>query len=961
MLFGLFGKKKEDKKTSLKERMEATVEEQLSGTLVVGTSELEKAKLEAEKVKQKAETSKIKVEAVVPKKVAAKVLPKNEVSVGGQLSETLVVGTAESEIAKQKAESEKQKVVKPWSRPDKPIPLEKKEQDLVNKGLSCSLLVIGTRGVEFKIPKVVEPKLKLIPKSKPKSKPKPKPKAAPKKKEPILRSESSSLILGNFVKIIIFLLIGALASAGNYFLESGVISSDEIQVDVFSSFDYVEENIVPERGIIRFADEIGYGFTNSAIVDSVSDNEYVFNIDSAKLWGNFTISDAKVNFVAGRVVIIPDHAAFNLEFDGKRVKLSVYDGDVYIGFLEEGIVVDEYVDPYSSMFVNKLLVPKDTQVEIPLKKITSKLQSLLYLKLVKEFKYSAIASSERSSDWTVNNMSKDVKYVELIRQEKISEIIFDGLATGDSAMDDFVYWAEENLTFIPDKKYQIVFDHLFASLEDAIFYANDGNDIFSITSYDEFIAGLSSLSLEMSESEEFLSRYDSYIEELSIFGPESDQYDVLIKLLEKKLMSGRDKYEVMGAIWHDVYEGFGSGNLEAEEALNQYYGYLDNVILSGEKIDTDFYREYITFQNQLFDNLFLRSSVFYRDGYFAMKNVLEQKYLELFDGDEELAQELISNKIDFLKRLMKFFFDEEIEVSEAKQILSRLVEEIDELMPVSDSSVAVIELFETRLEDIADFWGYLNSPEYHISKTYGLNHKDRYETYLDEKDKIWDFINIQEEVLGEVVVEVTVEDVKAALEAVFLENEEISEVEIDDLEAPDERYIVVRGVIGGYPFDAVYDRDKELLDEVYTYNELVSDRAVNLNNLLPLLQERFADFADVDLGDDEDLTVESVAERAARLYIAELIAGYGFEIVMEDVSVVDELNAIYRVEGVSKQDTNDVIATFDFVVNGEKVINLYLEVSGESIVLDDEYTLEELSSIASAEEDFTVEEEGVLR
>lgn len=800
----------------------------------------------------------------------------------------------------------------------------------------------------------------------PKPEPEPTPEPTPKKEEPVMKSESGGLILGNLVKIIVFSLIGAVAVAGNYFLESGLVSPGEIQIDVFSSFDYVEDNLIPERGIVRFADEGQYGFLNSAIVDSVFGNEYVFNMASAKLWGNFTISNAKVNFVAERVVIIPDHAAFNLEFDGDRIKLSVYDGDVYIGFLEDGIVIDEYVDPYSSMFVNKLLVPRDTQVEIPLKKITSKLQSLLYLKLVKEFKYSAIASSERASEWTEENLSKDVKYIELMRQEKISEIIFDGLSTGDSMIDNFIYWAEENLTFVPDKKYRIIFDHLFASLEDAIFYANEGDDISSAISFDEFSDGISGLSMDMLGSEDFLNRYDSYINELSIFGPESNQYLVLIKLLEKKLMTGRDKYEVTGAIWHDVYEGFDSGTFEAEEALNQYYSYLDSVALGGEKPDMDFYKDYITFQNQLFDNLFLRSSVFYRDGYFAMKNVLEQEYLKLFDGDEELAQELISNKIDFLKRLMKFFFDEEIEVSEAKQILSRLVEEIDELMPVDGANVAVIELFETRLEDIGDFWGYLNSPEYHISKTYGLNHQDRYETYLEEKDRIWDFINIQEEVLGEVVVEVTVEDVMAAIEAVFLENEEISEVEVDELASSDERYVVVRGVIGGYPFDAVYDRDKELLSEVYTYNEPVSDRAVKLDNLLSLLQERFANLTELDLG-DEELTLESVAERAARLYIAELIAGYGFEILMDDVSVVDELNAIYRIEEVSKQDSNDVIVTFDFVMNGEKVINLYLEVKGEPVVLDGEYTLEELSGVASAEEDFLMEEEvsdsgaGVLR
>ena len=116
---------------------------------------------------------------------------------------------------------------------------------------------------------------------------------------------------------------------------------------------------------------------------------------------------------------------------------------------------------------------------------------------------------------------------------------------------------------------------------------------------------------------------------------------------------------------------------------------------------------------------------------------------------------------------------------------------------------------------------------------------------------------------------------------------------------------------------------------------------------------------------EEEFTIESVAERAARLFIAELIAGYGFVVEMDDVSVVDELNAIYRVEEIYKDENEDVVMTFDFVMNGEKAINLFLVVEGDPFVLDGEYTLEELASVASAEEDFLVEdvdeEGGVLR
>jgi len=784
------------------------------------------------------------------------------------------------------------------------------------------------------------------------------------------REEKKTLLTGgrfaeNVIKVIVFFLVGGAVLAGNFFLENRLADGEGFVSDVFTVFDYESENVIPSNGVIRFADEDEYGFANLSVVQSSNEeNEYVFNIVSGKIWGDFTISNSKVNIVAGSVVVIPGGASFDLEFDGEKIGLSVFDGDVYVGFLGEGIVVEEYLDQYSSVFMNKILVPRDTQVSIPLKKIAPKLESLLYLKLVKEFKYSAIPSSEKTSTWVEENQKKDSQYHESIEQNLISEIIFKGSSAVDSLMNDFVFWAEENLTFVPEKKYEIVFSHLFEFLDDAIFYANEGDEIASNSSWDDFNGYLASLPVSVSGSDDFFNRYDSYIDVFEVFSPTDIQYFILEKLLEKKLLSGRDVYEVLGVFWLDVYEALNSGSVAGEEALNKYYGYLDNFVI-GDRSDLEFHKDYITYQNQLFDNLFLRYSVFYRDGYFAMKNVLEQELLAVFEDDEELSQELISNKIDFLKRLKKFFLDGEIEVTEAKQILSRLVEEVDELMPLDDLDVAVIELFETRLDDIGDFWGYLNSPEYHVSKTYGTTHEERYESYLEEKDKIWDFINIQEDVLGETVAEVTVADVVAEIEAVFFANPDVSEVEVGEILAVDERYINVQGVVGGYPFDAVFDRDKDLLNDVYTYNELVSDRPVKIDNLLALLQERFADLAEVDFGEEEEFTIESVAERAARLFIAELIAGYGFVVEMDDVSVVDELNAIYRVEEIYKDENEDVVMTFDFVMNGEKAINLFLVVKGDPFVLDGEYTLDELASVASAEEDFLVEdveeEGGVLR
>ncbi len=833
---------------------------------------------------------------------------------------------------------------KPEPKKEEPNPVEKPKVE-VPKVVEASKIETSRQAVE-------PPRQAVEPIKTPESKP-----------QPNIQPKLPNPFIGDIIKSLVYLSIGIVMVGANFFIEGKFVESKEVIAPAFSQLDYASENIIPDNAIIRFADESTSGFKNSMSVASINQdsNQYIFKLDSAKLWGNFTISDAKVNIVAGeRVVIIPNHAVFDLEFDGEKILLSVFDGDVYLGFLNEGIQVNEYQDQYSALFMNKLLIPRDIQVTVPLKKIDAKLQSVLYLKLVKEFKYYEIPAATKDSAWAKENLIKDTKYTEIEKQNLVSDIIFGGTSVRDSLLSEAIFWSEENLTFVPDKNHKMIFNHLFSYLDDAIFYANEGDQSLSNASFENFNSYLATLPSSISQGEEYFSKFDFYINRLSVFGPDDPPYYILKKLLDKKFFEGRDRYSIVNLLWGDVYKGINQGSAAAESALNNYYSYLDSTI--GDRSNMEFYEDYISYQNQLFDNLFIKYSLFYKDGYFAMKNVLEQELLSIYEDNdlqEELTQELISNKIDFLKRLMKFFFDEEIEVPVAKEILSRLIEEINDLMPSDDDNTAVIELFETRLKDIGNFWGYLSSPEYYTSKTYGLTHEERYKSYLEEKDRIWDFINIQEEVLGENVKEVTIDDVVEEIEGIFTANVDVSEIEVLNFEDISQRYVDINGIIGGYPFEAVYDRDNNLLKDVYAYGELVSDRAVQLESLVSLLQEKFADLAVEDSGTtEEENTIEHYAERAARAYIAKLLSDYGFKAEMENITVVDELNALYRVDGVYLEGKEDMIFTFDFMMNGEKATNLYLTVKGEPVVMEGKYTLEELKNIAVAENDFNAEDGG---
>ncbi|MFH1218602.1 MAG: hypothetical protein V1679_02065 [Candidatus Peregrinibacteria bacterium] len=765
-----------------------------------------------------------------------------------------------------------------------------------------------------------------------------------------------SVMLEKAIKAGVFALIAVLAVFGTFFAESKIGVEKMIIANSFAEFNYGAENILDERGIFRFMSEEESGFANNMNVVSSSEGGYVFDMASGKMWGNLFVDNSNLNIKADKLVLIPNHAVFDVEFDGKRLELTVFDGDVYVGILDEGVELNEYVDQYSALFSNLILVPRETQIAVSMSKIDERMNALLYSKLVKEFKYSAIPSSKMDLEWVKKNQKEDKKFIESIKHKVISDILFKGSLVSETGVGSFVFWSEENLTFVPQKRREMVFEHLFEYLDDAIYYANEGDKDKSGESFNKFATYLSVLPTDISRTDDYYNRVDEYLDKLSVFGPDEKVYSVYVKLLDKKFMEKRDRYEVVSDLWKGVYSGLNEGGVLADEALDTFYKNFDSTL--GREEDLDFYRQYMTFYNQLFDNLFLRYSSFYKESYFAIKNILEQKLLELYlagQQKEEVVQAMISNKISFLKKLRRYFFDGEISVDETKEIMAELIDEVNALMPEDDSGVAVIELFETQMEDIGNFWGYLKSPEYHISKTYGSNHEERYASYLEEKDRVWSFLNIQEEILGNKGAEKTLADVKKEVEAYFAESEDMGDLDIGSIASVDQRYVLVEGVIGGYPFKAEYDRDLAALKNVYAYDELISDRAMHLASLLGLMQEKFAEFDEEDLANEDEYTLEDVSQRVARKFVAERVSKYGFKVGIDNVSASDSKSAIYRVEDVYLDGYEDTPVTFDLMMTGEKITNVFMKVRGESIVLNDEYSLSDLANLVMAEGDFAVE------
>lgn len=765
-------------------------------------------------------------------------------------------------------------------------------------------------------------------------------------------TDSSGFFLaGNWIKTLVFAAISFAAVFGTFMYE-GTFSSKKVvtQAD-FTTFNYQKDNIIPENGIIRFEGE------SEMLVNSIKNKNYVFELKSGKVWGDFAYSTAKTNFVVGKVVLIPDQAVFDAKYDGSRLELNVYDGDVYVGFLPEGSDNNSYVDPYNVAFINRVMVPRENQLTVPMTKVTEEIRPLLYSKLVKEFKFATLVDEQKNSVWLKENKEKDKKLLELIRQQFSADHLYGGAKVREDFMSNFVFWSEENLTFVPEKKNEMLLDHLFYYLDDAVLYAyeeNKGKFDANVQSFNDYMLTLDPAILS---SKKYTERVDKYIEAMRIFGPGDAEYKILKLLLSQKFIAGNDRNEIVASFWQDVYKGLNTSDTLAEEALNNYYEYFDKTRsknVTGE-VDEDFYKNYLAYQNQLFDNLLLKYPLFYKDGYFAIKTIFENDLLSLYTAGQlkdELGQAFVNNKINFMKRLRRFFFDGELDVKQSKEIYKRLFSEISALMPKDNSGVAVVKLFESQLADMDDFWGYLNTPEYQAD-IYGQTHEDRYKVYLQNRTAIANFDKIKKDLLGEAPVQSsdkTVEQVAAEVQTSLQANEGVSNVEVGKLDSVDQRYVSVKFVLGGYPVEANYDRDNDSVKEVKVYNEDVADRAIKVSGLLVLLQQKFADLVEEPkILDKGSAAVETAAQRFAKVYIAKKMTELGFNVVVEDVKIIDQLNAVYRIENATFKESKDLKVSFDVLMSGEFITNVFLTLDGEPQALKDKYSFAEFASLMVAE------------
>ena len=681
------------------------------------------------------------------------------------------------------------------------------------------------------------------------------------------------------------------------------------------------------------------------------DGAYVFEMKDGRVWGNFGNSFSRVNIAVGdKIVVIPSLSQFDITFEEGTLVLRSYLGDTYVGFLNEGIGADNYMDEYSPSFGNVLMVPAGTQVKIPLSRVDERVYKLLYFKLVKEFRYSFIPDSYAAEDAFVKaNLLDGFKFTEALKENRRVQFRKDNPMGISSALSDFLH---ESLIVFDSKEEAYYVEKLNRFLFDAVLSESSSKREDSLEDFSKIVSALPSKVLDSDSYNSFLTKW---LSDLAVFGGLDSEYDALDVLIEKSQRIFDESYLLKvrlsrfnDAVYHD--EGI-------EEAYSATYKGSERLFEKFE--DQSAYKKFLTFQNQLLDNYLLRFPELYKAKYFEMKAEVESEFYELYYGGqlkEEMKQSFVRRKIDFLKRLQTYFFDEKIDLKDAKEVVSVLVTGVNDYMPAKTSDNAVLELFNKELSDIGNFWGYINDLEYSKSSLYGETHNERYEVYLEEKDQVMSILDVQRDVLGgEAAPRKTVAQITAEIRA-DLDGVGASSIKVGKIDAAQQRYVNISAIVGGHVFNGEYDRDFGTVSDLYAYGSLISSTGIKLADLESFITSSLTEVADeagVSISDSYDeSTQETNAQKIAKTMIAKKLVKMSYDVAISDVEIVDAVEALYRLNDivVKGEGGSEFVITFDYLANTERVRNLYIMVDDESHRVSGEFPLDALYDVVLTEE-----------
>lgn len=720
----------------------------------------------------------------------------------------------------------------------------------------------------------------------------------------------------------------------------------------------------PGGSFVRFA-----AATQLKVLSASLDSPYMLLLESGEVWvSSIGSSHALTVYVPEGAMASSDNNSFNVASRDGDLNIFAAKNPVRAAlFLPRGADASGAVHFVAADVkpLNSILITEGNQLDVLLSKIQPKLEKLLYSKLVKEFQYQPLSEANiKKNTWFQFNYQLDATYRDMALAQLIANVKEHGIVNADPSNPLSVFYNSFHafrsmLTLNPQVRQQDAIQYALSYLDDAIYLVT----VSQSPSANERFNYFRSLATSQVTNSEFAHAIDDALWErfqrFSLLVPQDGSLFVLKAQLRDELLhlnqtgyhlSFDRASRLVRSSLYDVYSALNFDSIVTNQLFRQYIdGTQELFAMYSDVISKN--PQVLAEENQLLSQLYLKSPLFYKESYFAQKLKIESEWLKLLpDGidKQEESQTLVATKIDLIKKLRSYFFDDKIELADARSVMFMLLSDITSSID-ANPEVAAAKLFRDSLNLQQSFWKYLNSSEFADSTVHGQTNKDRFVAFVKNDADQKEIESIQQGLLGTVPLSSsesrqTLLDIQKAFTGIG-----VSKLVVSPLLDKDQKQVFITSAeYNGIPFSAIYDRDNALISDVKVYNETILSSAVPLGQLRSIFKPPSSDTSSLLAATNESENnvlsgslVDNSVEKVAKLFIVKKFTDLGFKITIDAVTTVDYQTKIFKLTNIELPfDTNPIVLSLSLDLKTNTISQVSLSVLGKANKMTGEFPIE---------------------
>lgn len=661
-----------------------------------------------------------------------------------------------------------------------------------------------------------------------------------------------------------------------------------------------------------------------------TNNNQIITINKGRIWFNNQYSYATTNILGPKTTLIPESASLEIEVKNNILEVKNFNGITAIGLTTESPATPEIIKFNNrSKFINSFILTSKHQTSIEASKIAPILKSILYSKLIKEFNYGTI-NYQNLDDWSQQQLQANQQYQTTLsnlitQQAQKRNLQIQNLQPTESLQSQLA----NTLTLSHHKRIKSRINHSLKNLQDAEHLTLTNQETLAKLRIKEFQKSINEITssnqnipIVINSLEKELQKYQALEAQDPTFKIKNTLLQIIFDNLNSISSQTGDKTTLLKTLNLNrefIYSTsliIDQNTNTANQLLNQYNQNIDDFLQQNQKHLSSITKN-LAEENQILNQLIAPNPKLYTDRNFNSKSLLENSWIQQLPPGNELREEkqtLIAEKVKLLQKLQHFFFNEKISVENAKDIVSRLTQEISQYQE-NKSQVAVQKLFSQQLQDFENFWRYLNAPEYSSATAtlnYGKTHKERYQKFLTATDQAKEIDSLKNTIIGTPEPQTTTESAKTTTQIISeLELFGLSSIQVSPITKNTQTSTQINGQYQSQEFIATYYWRNKTLENMTLDGEQLNIQRLKIGQLASYL-ESLKNTPQNSTTSTTTKINEPEIETRARIIVKQRLNEEKIPVTLNNVNIIDLDKTIFQVTDLQINENPEILISFQF-------------------------------------------------